>query len=119
MTDTQVKEVTSKIKALADIRPIAIDDADSIIRSFHLDIQKQNGEVQGEDAVEKLQNGDAKVASEVPVVETENPLIEGQQQQQTTEQLEGKQSANGDQIAEQMIDAVNAQGEQQPTVVQA
>lgn len=38
MTDVQVKEVTAKIKALADVRPIAIDDADSIIRSFHLTI---------------------------------------------------------------------------------
>ncbi|PHH63121.1 hypothetical protein CDD81_6272 [Ophiocordyceps australis] len=42
MTDDQVKEVTSKIKALADVRPIAIDDADSIIRSFHLTLQ-ENG----------------------------------------------------------------------------
>ncbi|MCJ1263679.1 Saccharopine dehydrogenase, partial [Lobaria immixta] len=33
MTDAQYKECTSKIKALADIRPIAIDDADSIIRT--------------------------------------------------------------------------------------
>ncbi|PHH84088.1 hypothetical protein CDD83_2521 [Cordyceps sp. RAO-2017] len=39
MTDDQVKEVTAKIKALADVRPIAIDDADSIIRSFHLNLQ--------------------------------------------------------------------------------
>ncbi|KAI1077231.1 homocitrate synthase [Whalleya microplaca] len=38
MSDDQVKEVTAKIKALADVRPIAIDDADSIIRSFHLSI---------------------------------------------------------------------------------
>jgi homocitrate synthase len=36
MTDDQVKECTAKIKAMADIRQIAIDDADSIIRSFHL-----------------------------------------------------------------------------------
>ena len=35
MTDDQYKECTQKIKALADIRPIAIDDADSIIRAFH------------------------------------------------------------------------------------
>jgi homocitrate synthase len=35
MTDAQYKECTAKIKALADIRPIAIDDADSIIRAFH------------------------------------------------------------------------------------
>jgi len=41
MTDEQVKEVTAKIKTLADIRPIAIDDADSIIRSYHLTLQEQ------------------------------------------------------------------------------
>jgi homocitrate synthase len=35
MTDAQVKLCTAKIKALADVRPIAIDDADSIIRTFY------------------------------------------------------------------------------------
>jgi len=35
MTDAQYKKCTAKIKALADIRPIAVDDADSIIRAFH------------------------------------------------------------------------------------
>lgn len=39
MTDAQYKECTAKIKALADIRPIAIDDADSIIRAFHRSIK--------------------------------------------------------------------------------
>lgn len=38
MTDAQVKAVTIKIKALADIRPLAIDDADSIIRNFHFNL---------------------------------------------------------------------------------
>jgi len=38
MTDAQVKVVTQKIKALADVRPIAIDDADSIIRTFHFNL---------------------------------------------------------------------------------
>jgi len=38
MTDAQVKMVTQKIKALADVRPIAIDDADSIIRTFHFNL---------------------------------------------------------------------------------
>ncbi|KIM94321.1 hypothetical protein OIDMADRAFT_34891 [Oidiodendron maius Zn] len=42
MTDAQVKEVTAKIKAMADVRPIAIDDADSIIRSFHLSLSNGN-----------------------------------------------------------------------------
>ena len=35
MTDAQYKEVTASIKRLADIRPIAIDDADSIIHAYH------------------------------------------------------------------------------------
>ncbi|CAM1501603.1 Fc.00g035870.m01.CDS01 [Cosmosporella sp. VM-42] len=43
MTDDQVKEVTAKIKQMADIRPLAIDDTDSIIRSFHLDQQDGQG----------------------------------------------------------------------------
>ncbi|GAB7348984.1 hypothetical protein MBLNU459_g7965t1 [Dothideomycetes sp. NU459] len=40
MTDAQVKSCTAKIKALADVRPIAIDDADSIIRTFHGNLHK-------------------------------------------------------------------------------
>ena len=40
MTDAQVKQCTAKIKALADVRPIAIDDADSIIRTFHGNLHK-------------------------------------------------------------------------------
>lgn len=40
MTDAQVKLCTAKIKALADVRQIAIDDADSIIRTFHGNLSK-------------------------------------------------------------------------------
>jgi homocitrate synthase len=50
MTDDQVKEVTAKIKTLADVRPIAIDDADSIIRSFHLSLSEQPAAQNGEAA---------------------------------------------------------------------
>ncbi|KKZ61960.1 homocitrate synthase, mitochondrial [[Emmonsia] crescens] len=39
MTDAQYKECTAKIKQLADIRPIAVDDADSIIRGYHRNIK--------------------------------------------------------------------------------
>lgn len=39
MTDEQYKECTAKVKALADIRPLAIDDADSIIHAFHRNIK--------------------------------------------------------------------------------
>jgi homocitrate synthase len=38
MSDEQIKKVTIKIKALADVRPLAIDDADSIIRNFHFNL---------------------------------------------------------------------------------
>jgi homocitrate synthase len=35
MSDSQYKECTAKIKAIADIRKIALDDTDSIIRTYH------------------------------------------------------------------------------------
>ncbi|OQO09036.1 Homocitrate synthase, mitochondrial [Cryoendolithus antarcticus] len=38
MTEAQIKAVTLKIKAMADVRPLAIDDADSIIRNFHFNL---------------------------------------------------------------------------------
>lgn len=50
LTDDQVKEVTSKIKAIGDVRPLSIDDVDSVIRDFHADLatprlgpQSENG----------------------------------------------------------------------------
>ncbi|KAB5572342.1 homocitrate synthase [Coniochaeta sp. 2T2.1] len=39
--DEQAKLLTQKIKAMADVRPLAIDDADSIIRSFCLEHVKE------------------------------------------------------------------------------
>lgn len=44
MTDAQCKQCTAKIKALADVRPIAIDDADSIIRTFHGNLGKADAD---------------------------------------------------------------------------
>ena len=44
MTDAQYKECTAKIKALADIRPLAIDDADSIIHAFYRNIKSGKNE---------------------------------------------------------------------------
>lgn len=38
LTDSQCKEVTNKIKKLGDIRPLNIDDVDSIIREYHAEI---------------------------------------------------------------------------------
>ncbi|KAF2121160.1 homocitrate synthase [Lophiotrema nucula] len=41
MTDAQIKLCTAKIKALADVRKIAIDDTDSIIRAFYHNLHSQ------------------------------------------------------------------------------
>ncbi|PNP51462.1 hypothetical protein THARTR1_07902 [Trichoderma harzianum] len=41
MTDEEVKEVTARIKKMADIRPLAIDDTDSILHSYHIELQKR------------------------------------------------------------------------------
>ncbi|KAG0664104.1 homocitrate synthase lys21 [Maudiozyma exigua] len=38
LTDDQVKEVTAKIKKMGDIRPLNIDDVDSIIKDFHQEV---------------------------------------------------------------------------------
>ena len=39
MTDVQFKECTTKVKAMADVRPLAVDDVDSIIRAFHRNVK--------------------------------------------------------------------------------
>ncbi|KKO99242.1 homocitrate synthase, mitochondrial [Trichoderma harzianum] len=44
MTDEEVKEVTAKIKQMADIRPLAIDDTDSILHSYHIELQKKQAQ---------------------------------------------------------------------------
>lgn len=38
LTDDQIKQVTTKIKELGDVRPLNIDDVDSIIKDFHADV---------------------------------------------------------------------------------
>jgi len=38
MTDDQVKEVTGKIKALADIKPQTLDDVDALLHEYHAEL---------------------------------------------------------------------------------
>ena len=42
MTDMDIKECTAKIKAMADVRQLAIDNVDTIIRSFHDNLGSAN-----------------------------------------------------------------------------
>jgi homocitrate synthase len=39
MTDDEYKECTSKVKAMGDIRPMALDDTDSIIRAYYRNLK--------------------------------------------------------------------------------
>ncbi|RVD82291.1 uncharacterized protein DFL_006721 [Arthrobotrys flagrans] len=39
LTDAQVKECTAKIKQLADVRSLNVDDVDSIIRQYHFNVK--------------------------------------------------------------------------------
>lgn len=56
MTDAQCKEITAKIKKLADLRPLNVDDCDSIIRNYHLNMKAggSNTLLQGVDPVGEL-----------------------------------------------------------------
>ncbi|AQZ09515.1 (ZYRO0A13222g) [Zygosaccharomyces parabailii] len=38
LTDDQIKELTRKIKQMGDIRPLGIDDVDSVIKQFHAEL---------------------------------------------------------------------------------
>ncbi|KAG0635167.1 HMGL-like-domain-containing protein [Tuber brumale] len=44
MTDAQCKECTAKIKLLADVRPLNVDDVDGIIRQYHFNIKTGNNQ---------------------------------------------------------------------------
>lgn len=68
MTDAQIKQCTIKVKALADVRQIAIDDADSIIRSFHFNLNSDEEKplLPGMSAaeIEKFKKAEAEIAAE-------------------------------------------------------
>ncbi|KAG5764934.1 hypothetical protein H9Q69_011575 [Fusarium xylarioides] len=43
MTDAQVKECTAKLKSMADLKIMTLDESDALIRSFHLELHNENG----------------------------------------------------------------------------
>ena len=49
LTDDECKEVTAKIKKLGDIRQLNIDDVDSIIKDFHMEVNTPAVHVQNKD----------------------------------------------------------------------
>ena len=43
MTDAQIKQCTTKIKAMADVRHLAIEDTDAIINNFYENLYTEGG----------------------------------------------------------------------------
>ena len=42
MTDSQIKSCTARIKAMADVRHLAIEDTDAIINAFYENLYSEN-----------------------------------------------------------------------------
>ncbi|OCT48066.1 Homocitrate synthase, mitochondrial [Cladophialophora carrionii] len=99
MTDAQYKEVTAAIKRLADIRPIAIDDADSIIHAYHRNVKlgKQNPgqEVELPNMTEKEKKLLAEKQQEDQLVPEKRRLEETVEEEVATEQVVKKAKTNG------------------------
>lgn len=99
MTDAQYKEVTAAIKRLADIRPIAIDDADSIIHAYHRNVKqgKQNpgNEVELPNMTEKERRLLAEKRQEDLAAPEKRRLEETVEEQVATEQVVKKAKRNG------------------------
>ncbi|KIX05335.1 homocitrate synthase, mitochondrial [Rhinocladiella mackenziei CBS 650.93] len=99
MTDAQYKEVTAAIKRLADIRPIAIDDADSIIHAYHRNVMlgKTNpgNEVELPNMTEKEKKLLAERQQEESSVPEKRRLGETVDEKISTEQVVKKLRTNG------------------------
>lgn len=67
LADDQIKEVTKKIKSMGDVRPLNIEDVDSIIKDYHSDSKKiELAKKEQDEHREALENlaGDDKIEDE-------------------------------------------------------
>lgn len=76
MTDAQYKSCTTKIKALADVRKIAIDDTDSIIRNFYANIHGHEEKPLLDNLTEEEKKKFAKAEAELAGAGEKRPLDE-------------------------------------------
>jgi homocitrate synthase len=83
MSDAQYKECTAKIKAIADVRKIALDDTDSIIRTYHHNLHS----------------------------EEEKPLLPGMTAEEEQKFLEAEKELNGLKEKRQLDAAADAEAE--------
>ena len=54
LTDEQIKDVTAKIKELADVRTQSMDDVDTLLRVYHSGIQSGELAVGQKEALDRL-----------------------------------------------------------------
>ncbi|MCJ1476518.1 Saccharopine dehydrogenase [Lambiella insularis] len=94
LTDAQYKECTTKIKAMADVRPLALDDADSIIRAFHRNVKLGKSEPLLDLTAEQKVLFDKK-EKELNALPEKRALDEEVREEVATEQVVKKARANG------------------------
>ena len=54
LTDDQIKDVTAKIKELADVRTQSLDDVDTVLRVYHSGIQSGELAIGQKEAFDRL-----------------------------------------------------------------
>ena len=74
LTDDQIKDVTAKIKELADVRTQSLDDVDTILRVYHSGIQSGELMMGQKEAFDRLLR-EHRAASESR--EREAPVLNG------------------------------------------
>lgn len=98
MTDAQYKECTTKIKALADIRPINVDDTDSILHAFYRNV-KLGKATKIDGLLPNMTNQEkqllAEKEAEIAAVPEKQALDEKADQQAQTDKIVEKAQSNG------------------------
>ncbi|CAI1924001.1 hypothetical protein SEUBUCD646_0D00700 [Saccharomyces eubayanus] len=72
LTDSQVKEITAKIKKLGDVRALNIDDVDSIIKNFHAEVTTPQLQSARKN---KQEDSDVPALNSVPAAKRAKPTV--------------------------------------------
>ena len=99
MTDKQYKECTAKIKALADIRALAVDDVDSILHAFHRNVKSgKDHPIEIPNMTDKerrlMAEKEAEIAA-IAAMTTKRRLEELAEDEDSTERVAKKAKTNG------------------------
>ncbi len=87
MTDAQIKQCTAKVKAMADVRKLAIEDTDVIINQFYHNLNNDQDKPLLEDLTPEEKEAFAKKEKELdgmPEMDKINHVVEAQTNGQVT-----------------------------------